>query len=685
VTDEQLTQQTAQMDPTGGSIPAVRLLRELGRGGMAVVFEGIDTGFNPPRPVAVKVMATQLSTDREFQLRFEREASLVADFRHDNVVRVYSSGEAGGAKYIVMEYLPGGTLAQRLLAGAMPMAEVMSVAAKLAGALAYSHSRGIVHRDFKPGNVLFTGDGNPVLSDFGVAKIVASDETSLTRYGLIIGAERYMAPEQARGELLTERADVYSFALTVFEMLTGQCPPAGQRMLRSAAEATGIQAQLQHVPRDVVLMICRCLLFDPNARPTARECATTLQLHVVNAPLVAARSRRLVLPIAAASVCAVAAVAAGTVWWPKHRAASQTTHRSATEVPATTQSVPVEIPASADITATAVQTVPVPAPESPAASNQSKQPAAQAPLVTRNPRPKPKDKPVAALKAPVNAAETVTAPAQEISGEQRSQPEPAATSASSGPTVSRFLVTPLQAAKAALGAGDADTAMARLQDADATPGIKSAFDQFIIEVMLIQVYKIRNDTVSLVPVLEAASQSQYARPADQQIWMKFAAQYYYQQKDYQRALGAAQLAQRYGANDSDTLGLIANASYFSKHRETAPAPDVPTARSPSFGAAPTPTTPANAQARVIFQPNIAEFYPEQARRLGQQGRAVVQFCITTTGFVDRPRIAASSGNMLLDAAALRAASAYRFQPATVGGRLTVTCPNLPIVFSLRGR
>src|SRR5882724_3172577 len=181
-------------------IPGVALGTLLGRGGMAVVYEGFDQGFTPPRRVAVKLMSPNLSTDPEFRARFEREASLVADFRHDNIIHVYSSGEANAVKYIVMEYLPGGTLADKIERVCLDPAQVISIGSHLADALGYAHARGVVHRDFKPGNVLFTSEDKPVLSDFGVAKTMSAAEAGLTQHAAIIGAPRYMAPEQERGD-----------------------------------------------------------------------------------------------------------------------------------------------------------------------------------------------------------------------------------------------------------------------------------------------------------------------------------------------------------------------------------------------------------------------------------------------------------------------------------------------------
>src|SRR5262249_6637075 len=133
---------------------SIELGRQIGVGGMAVVYEGLDRGFTPARRVAVKLMDPSLSDDANFRARFEREASVVAEFRHDNIVHVYSSGEVDGAKYLVMEYLAGGTLAEKIEEGPLPVTEAIRIGTLLAEALSYAHARAVVHRDFKPGNVL---------------------------------------------------------------------------------------------------------------------------------------------------------------------------------------------------------------------------------------------------------------------------------------------------------------------------------------------------------------------------------------------------------------------------------------------------------------------------------------------------------------------------------------------------
>lgn len=257
-------------------IPGLAMGRQIGQGGMAEVYEAEDRGFTPPRVVAVKLIERALSVDPEFRARFEREASIVAGFRHDNIVHIYSSGEVGGTPYLVMEYLPGGTLAAKLEPGPLPQEQALWTAARLADALAYSHACQIIHRDFKPGNVLFTDKGTPVLSDFGVAKSTSPADASLTRHASVIGAPRYMAPEQERGEEVTDRADVFSLALTCYEMLTGQLPPARLRVNPRTAE---LAPSLPGVAPAVVELIRRSLSAEPSERPSAREFEQILDDH----------------------------------------------------------------------------------------------------------------------------------------------------------------------------------------------------------------------------------------------------------------------------------------------------------------------------------------------------------------------------------------------------------------------
>lgn len=194
---------------------------ELGRGGMATVYRGYDPMFE--REVAVKIMPREFLKEASFRARFEREAKTIALLEHPAILPVYDFGEEDGQPYFIMRMMTGGTLVERLKHGALPLDEIVRVMNRLAPALDLAHSKGIVHRDLKPANILFDIEGNPYISDFGIAKML-QQASSITGSG-IIGTPSYMSPEQARGEDdLDSRSDIYSLGVILYEMLSGQLP-----------------------------------------------------------------------------------------------------------------------------------------------------------------------------------------------------------------------------------------------------------------------------------------------------------------------------------------------------------------------------------------------------------------------------------------------------------------------------
>lgn len=201
-------------------IPGYKLVRTLGKGGMATVYLAIQEKFD--REVALKVMAPSLSADPSFCERFLREAKIVAKISHPNIVAVYDVNEVGGHHYIAMEYHPGGDLKRRLREG-LTVRESLRIAKDVARALDYAHSKGYLHRDIKPDNVLFRFDSSAVLTDFGIAKATEGDQ-NLTQMGTVAGTPKYMSPEQARGQPLDKDSDLYSLGVVLFEMLTGRLP-----------------------------------------------------------------------------------------------------------------------------------------------------------------------------------------------------------------------------------------------------------------------------------------------------------------------------------------------------------------------------------------------------------------------------------------------------------------------------
>ncbi len=256
------------------TIPGYELTRHIGAGGMAHVWLAIDD--NLKRQVALKTMSLDLSGDASFDQRFVEEAQIVAGFRHSNIVAVFARGHTEDQHYIAMEYIAGGTLSDRLAKGVVPHDEAIGVAQAMADALAYSHTHDIIHRDFKPGNILFTNDGTPVLSDFGIAKSIDRTDPNLTVPGAIIGSPKYMAPEQKLGMPLTSKVDIYALGLVFFEMLVGTVPPMDVAIVRGAEQADGLAELLPSDCADVAGVIADCLQENPEKRPTGAEVAELL-------------------------------------------------------------------------------------------------------------------------------------------------------------------------------------------------------------------------------------------------------------------------------------------------------------------------------------------------------------------------------------------------------------------------
>ena len=202
----------------------------LGRGGMAEVHIGRDSRLG--RTVAVKMLRSDLARDPSFQARFRREAHSAASLNHPAVVAVYDTGEdtleGQPVPYIVMEYVEGSTLRDLLVSGRRLMPErAMEIVSGILAALAYSHRQGIIHRDIKPGNVMLTRSGDVKVMDFGIARAIADTSATMTQTSAVIGTAQYLSPEQARGEQVDARSDLYSTGCLLFELLTGRPPFVG--------------------------------------------------------------------------------------------------------------------------------------------------------------------------------------------------------------------------------------------------------------------------------------------------------------------------------------------------------------------------------------------------------------------------------------------------------------------------
>ncbi len=213
------------MQSSSHRIGKYELLNRLGRGGMGEVYKA----FHPQlqRYVAIKVLLTTSETDPEFITRFQREAMAVAQLRHPHIVQVFDFDIEGDKPYMVMEYLEGETLAQRMAryhksGQLLPTDEIVRLFQQICSAVDYAHKQGMLHRDIKPANVILNRQNDAILTDFGLAKITGV--SGLTASGLVVGTPHYMSPEQAQGQALDARSDVYALSIMLYEMLAGKLP-----------------------------------------------------------------------------------------------------------------------------------------------------------------------------------------------------------------------------------------------------------------------------------------------------------------------------------------------------------------------------------------------------------------------------------------------------------------------------
>ena len=211
-----------------------RIEGPLGRGGMAEVRAGTDLRLQ--RPVAVKFLLPEMAAREDIRRRFEAEACAAASLTDPHAVAVYDTGEHDGLPYIVMERLPGETLADRIATGPQDPAWVRQVAREVLAALGAAHAAGLVHRDVKPGNILITADNHAKIADFGIAKgLEASDGSlDLTGTGQLLGTPAYLPPERLDGGPATPRSDLYSLGVVLYEALTGRCPFPGETPVATA-------------------------------------------------------------------------------------------------------------------------------------------------------------------------------------------------------------------------------------------------------------------------------------------------------------------------------------------------------------------------------------------------------------------------------------------------------------------
>jgi len=234
---------------------------EIERGGMSTVYLAHDPRFD--RDVAIKILPREMLHDQTFRARFDREAHVIASLEHPAIVPVYDFGEENEQPYLVMRYMTGGSLEDKLKKGPLSLAEAARIISGIAQGLDEAHERGIVHRDLKPGNILFDHRNAPYISDFGIAKLTVSTK-SLTAAS-IIGTPAYMSPEQARGEHdIDSRSDIYALGAILFEMLCGQVPfdaetPTGQMLRHITDPVPDILALNPSLPRACQKVIARAM------------------------------------------------------------------------------------------------------------------------------------------------------------------------------------------------------------------------------------------------------------------------------------------------------------------------------------------------------------------------------------------------------------------------------------------
>jgi tRNA A-37 threonylcarbamoyl transferase component Bud32 len=252
---------------------------ELGRGGMATVYLAYDPRFE--REVALKVLPREMLHDPQFRSRFEREAKTIAKLEHSAIVPVYDVGEEDEQPYFVMRYMTGGTLSDRLVKGPMSLQEAAHILERIASALDEAHAKGFIHRDLKPGNILFDRAGEPYISDFGIAKFTSSG-TNVTG-SAIVGTPAYLSPEQAQGDATIDgRSDIYAVGVIIYEMLSGKQPyeadtPMGVVVKQITEPVPHILDVNPNLPPEVETIIEKAMAKDRNERySTTRELSKAL-------------------------------------------------------------------------------------------------------------------------------------------------------------------------------------------------------------------------------------------------------------------------------------------------------------------------------------------------------------------------------------------------------------------------
>jgi serine/threonine-protein kinase len=329
-------------------IASYTLLEPIGHGGMAVVYRARQDSLD--RTVAVKILSENLAASTEFLERFRREARTAANLRHPNVITVFDFGQdERGVPYLVLEFIEGPTLADLMDAG-LDDHRVADLLDQVAAGLDYAHGRGVIHRDVKPGNVLITEDGRAVLADFGLAWLLEGAHLTLT--GGVIGTPEYMAPEQATGDGIDHRADVYALGVMLYEMLAGDRPfaadtPIGVLLKHLQDPAPSILEARTDLPFAVGEVVARALAKEPSERySSAGELAQAFRRAFTGAAAERPRSPTWVPRVAAPPSTPVPPVAAAPST-PLPRSGPLSRRRALSETPASPVSPAVAAPVPA--------------------------------------------------------------------------------------------------------------------------------------------------------------------------------------------------------------------------------------------------------------------------------------------------------------------------------------------------
>jgi serine/threonine-protein kinase len=317
----------------GRQIGHYKVLSHIGRGGMGEVYRAHDSKLG--RDVAIKVLPRVFADDADRVARLEREAKMLAALNHPNIAAIYGMGQSGGAPYLVMELVPGETLARRIKANALSLKEALEIARQVAEALEAAHEAGVIHRDLKPSNINVAPEGPAKVLDFGLAKAFAGEggvdlsqaptlTAMATKEGQIVGTPAYMSPEQARGKAVDKRSDVWSFGCVVYESLTGRAAFAGESLSDTIAAVLEREPDWHALPPTtpdgVRCLLRRCLQKDRRFRlrdmGDARiELEEALAIRESTRPVVAPQgSSKRVLGVAAASGMLAAASLAFAAW-----------------------------------------------------------------------------------------------------------------------------------------------------------------------------------------------------------------------------------------------------------------------------------------------------------------------------------------------------------------------------------